>query len=200
VLGHYEGGASGQDRGVALVPFLDHPMSRHLHLQTSDDPDARDESTSGAAAFSGHDKESLGDTLQETRILLQGSQILVAFLISVPFTARFHEAAATQKGVFLATFATAVASLILFSAPAAIHRLARPLHDRRRYKRVATAVLVIGLVPLSASLVLATDLVVSLVVGDRWALVAAGVAAVLTGVAWWVVPIVYRRTDRAGGD
>jgi len=176
-------------------------MSRSLRLSAThtpdpDETDPRDESANDAGAQTGHSPESLGDTLQETRILLQGTQILVAFLIAVPFADRFQEVAATQKGVYLATFGTALTSLILFSAPAAIHRLARPLRDRRRYKRWATWLIVIGLFPLSASLVLATDMIVSLAVNDRWALYAAGAVAALIVACWWVVPILYRRSER----
>lgn len=142
-----------------------------------------------------HDSEDLSDTLQETRIVLQGSQMLTAFLIAVPFTDRFHEARNSEQSVYLATFFCAVASLILFSAPSAVHRLLRPLRDRMRFKKFATRMVIIGLVPLSFALMLATDLVVSLVLGDRLAMVAAGLVGGLIGFAWWIMPLVYRRRE-----
>lgn len=142
-----------------------------------------------------HDREDLSDTLQETRIVLQGSQMLTAFLIAVPFTDRFHEAKTSEKGVYLATFFCAVASLILFSAPSAVHRMLRPLRDRLRFKKFASRTVIVGLVPLSFALILATDLVVSLVLGDGLAMVAAGVVGVLIGCAWWILPLVYRRRE-----
>src|SRR5690348_18472943 len=77
---------------------------------------------------------NLSDMLQELRVLLQGVQVLTGFLIILPFYQGFPALSSAQHAVYLATFCCALASLIIFSAPAAQHRLQWPLHDRTKFK------------------------------------------------------------------
>ncbi|MFL5731747.1 MAG: hypothetical protein ACJ78Q_00990 [Chloroflexia bacterium] len=49
--------------------------------------------------------------------------------------------------------------------------------------------IILGLIPTSAALVLATQLVVAQAIGLAVSLVTADVVAVLIGVAWWVLPL-----------
>ncbi|HYP41473.1 MAG TPA: DUF6328 family protein, partial [Chloroflexia bacterium] len=108
-----------------------------------------------------HDEQDLNDLLQELRILLQGVQVLTAFLVILPFNQGFEKIEEIEKWVYIATFICSVMGLVLFSAPAAHHRLARPLMDRVRFKEFATRMTIVGLVPSSLALVLATQLVVA---------------------------------------
>jgi hypothetical protein len=155
------------------------------HLLPGAQPPA-EESARQAADFS--------DLLQELRVLLQGAQLLTAFLIVLPFNAGFARLQQVEKWVYLATFACSLGSLIIFTAPAAQHRLEWPLRDRAHFKEFATRMSIIGLVPLSVSLVLATQLIVAQTLGSGQALLAAGGAAVLIGTLWWLFPLLWRRT------
>jgi hypothetical protein len=134
------------------------------------------------------EKDQLRDLLEETRILLPGTQVVGAFLISVPFTQRFEQLSVLQKQVFIATFVTTVLAILCFVTPAAYHRRARPIHHKRSFKMLANGFLVAGLVPFSVSVVLSAWLTTSMVVGPDWALVIAGGAAVLVLVSWWLLP------------
>jgi hypothetical protein len=139
------------------------------------------------------ERGNLSDLLQELRVLLQGVQVLTGFLIVLPFYQAFATIALLEKWVYLATFACSVSGLILFSAPAAQHRLEWPLRDRARFKVFATHMIIIGLVPFSLALVLATQLVVSQILGAGPAFAVAGIAALLIGAVWWLVPLVVRQ-------
>ena len=142
--------------------------------------------------------DDLGDLLQELRVLLPGSQTLTAFLIILPFNAGFSQIEQEEKWIYLATFLCSVCSLVLFTAPAAQHRLQRPLRDREGFKTTATRLMIAGLIPLSAALILSTFLVIAQVLGHVWfAWAAAGVVAVLIGLIWWLYPI--RRHFRKSG-
>lgn len=132
----------------------------------------------------------LAELLEETRILLPGSEVLVAFLISLPFTERFDLLTGLQRWVYLATFFTSLAALICFVMPAAYHRLARPIENRASFKALANRMLVAGLIPLSASLPLATYLVTSLASTNTVALGVSVGVSVLIAALWWVMPIV----------
>lgn len=140
-----------------------------------------------------HD-EDLDDLLQVLRVLLPGVQTLTAFLIILPFSQGFPMIERSERWIYLATFVCSVSSLVLFTAPAAQHRLQRPLRNRVRFKQEATHLIVIGLVPLSLAVILATDLVVTEIGGRQVGIVAAALVAALIGVTWWLVPL-RRRTS-----
>lgn len=122
-------------------------------------------------------------------MLLPGVQTLTAFLIILPFSPGFALIEQAERWVYLATFICSVSCLVLFTAPAAQHRLERPLRDRVRFKQLATRLIIIGLVPLSLVLILVTQLVVSEVGGKEAGVGAAALVAVLIGLTWWLLPL-----------
>ncbi len=145
-------------------------------------------SESGPATAAPNDEGDLGEMLEEVRILLPGAQVLTAFLITLPFSPVFAQIVQSEKWVFTATFLCSTVSLVLFSAPAAQHRLMRPLTNRVRFKRYATREILLGCIALSLALVLSTDLVVAVVLGERAAAAIAALIAVLIGTVWWLLP------------
>jgi hypothetical protein len=137
-----------------------------------------------------HNDGDLTDLLSELRVLLPGTQTLTAFLVILPFNSTFAEVSDRERAIYVITFLCSVLSLVLFTAPAALHRLQRPLRDREAYKQIATRYIIAGLVPLSVAIVLASQLVLSEVVADQrisW-LVAAIVTVVIAGL-WWIYPM-----------
>ena len=156
------------------------------------DGQARQEGPAQRSGNEGHDESKLDDMLQELRILLQGLQVLTAFLIILPFNEGFRDIDQVEKWVYMTTFLCALAGLIILSAPAAQHRLQRPLMDRVRFKNLATRMIIIGLIPSSLALVLATQLVVAQAVGLIESFVAAGLVGVLIAVLWWVLPLAHK--------
>jgi Na+/proline symporter len=134
--------------------------------------------------------EDLTELLQELRVLLPGTQTLTAFLIILPFNSGFADIQRGERLVYLATFLCSLASLVLFAAPAAQHRLQRPLRDREAFKQRATQLIIAGLVLLSFALVLATQLVLDEVLRSFWlAWGGAGAVALLILAIWWIVPL-----------
>lgn len=135
----------------------------------------------------------LTDLLSELRVLLPGTQTLTAFLIILPFNGGFSEIRNEEKAVYIVTFLCSILALVMFTAPAAHHRLQRPLRDREDFKTVATRFIITGLVPLSIALVLAAQLVLSQVVPNRWvSWSVAGALAVVILAMWWIYPILDR--------
>lgn len=136
-----------------------------------------------------HEHGNLQTLLAETRILLPGTQVFVAFLATLPFTQRFTELDALERNVFIATFLATLLALVCFETPAAYHRLARHIHHKAEFKRFANALLIVGLVPVSVSVVLATFLVTSIAIGRVEAYACAGAMGGLVAVLWWVLPL-----------
>lgn len=151
--------------------------------------------TKSEADVTGEDG-NLTDMLGELRVLLPCAQLLSAFLITVPFNSGFADIVNSEKGVFLATFMLSILSLILLSAPAVQHRLIRPLTDRAAFKRLASLQIVVGAVLLGLALTLATQLVLSTVLGDLWGTVLASVTGGTLLFLWWVLPKAMRAKGR----
>jgi hypothetical protein len=135
---------------------------------------------------------NLNDMLQELRILLQGAQVLTAFLIVLPFNQGFDKIHDIEKWVYTATFLCSITSLIFFSAPAAHHRLARPLVNRELFNTFATRMILVGLVALSFALILVTQLVVSQVVGAVVSVYVTAFVSLLILIIWWLFPLTYK--------
>lgn len=142
------------------------------------------------------DTGDLTDMLGELRVLLPCAQLLSAFLITVPFNSGFADIVNSEKGVFLATFMLSTLSLVLLSAPAVQHRLIRPLTNRAAFKRLASLQIVVGSVLLGMALTLATQLVLSTVLGDLWGTVLASVTGGTLLFLWWVLPKAMRAKGR----
>jgi hypothetical protein len=139
----------------------------------------------------------LSDMLGELRVLLPTAQLLSAFLIAVPFAPGFRTIVLAEKHVFLATFMLSVSSLVLFTAPAVQHRLMRPLRQRASFKARASRQMLVGAALLAAALVLATQFVLSEVLGHTVGNIAAGVIALLIAAMWLVIPVSWRRSHSA---
>ena len=119
--------------------------------------------------------------------------MLSAFLTILPFSEGFGRLDQVERMVFLVTFVSSLAGLIFISAPAAQHRLQRPLKDREGFKRFATRMTLVGLVAISVALILAAQLVSNEVVGFRLSIAVSLVVGVLIGVFWWILPVMSRR-------
>ena len=65
---------------------------------------------------------NFGEQLQELRIAQAGVQILFAFLLTIPFQQRFTILTDLQRNIYLFTLLAAAVSVIVFTAPVALHR------------------------------------------------------------------------------
>jgi hypothetical protein len=156
------------------------------------DVDTKPKAESKVSDSEASEKGSLNDMLQELRILLQGAQVLTAFLVVLPFNQGFDKIHDVEKWVYTATFLCSITSLIFFSAPAAHHRLARPLVNRELFNTFATRMILVGLVELSFALILVTQLVVSQVVGAVISVYVTAFVSLLILIIWWLFPLTYK--------
>jgi uncharacterized protein DUF6328 len=144
-------------------------------------------------------EEDLTDLLNEIRLLLPGTLLLVAFLIALPFNSGYTRVSQFDNAVYVAMFLCAILSLLLFVAPAAQHRLMSPLRDRAAFKRSVNRQVIIGLIPLSAAITLASYLVISDVVGTPAAAIVASIVALAIATLWWAIPL-HKRQQRTPGS
>jgi hypothetical protein len=137
--------------------------------------------------------EDLTDLLNEIRLLLPGTLLLVAFLIALPFNSGYTRVSQFDNAVYVALFLCATLSLLLFAAPAAQHRLMSPLRDRAAFKRSVNRQVIIGLMPLSAAITLAAYLVISHVLSTLAAAIVAGIVGLAIAMLWWIIPLNLRK-------
>jgi len=137
--------------------------------------------------------EGLTDLLSEIRLLVPGTLILVAFLIALPFNSGYTTISRLDNAVYVVLFICAMISLLIFIAPAAQHRLMSPLTDRAAFKRSVNRQVIIGLMPLSAAITLATYFVISDVVSHLIAGIVAGIVGLAIAVLWWIMPLSKRQ-------
>lgn len=144
-----------------------------------------------------HDRELI-ELLNELRVALPGAQVLFAFLLVVPFSARF-DVDRTEKTAYVIALLGTLAGAILLIAPSAYHRLRWRERNKERMLRTSNRLAVCGLaaiaVAMTASVFLVTDVLL-----PRWAAalltVAAGIAFAL---AWFALPL-SRPYDRWDDD
>lgn len=139
------------------------------------------------------------ELLNELRVALPGVQILFAFLLTVPFSARFGELTAFQRDVYYVTLLMTVGSTACLIAPSSMHRLRFHQHDRAFLIESANTLLVAGLAFLAAAVIGAVLLITdTLFDGARVWIYSAGCAAVVVGL-WFVRPAVRTLRGRSSG-
>ncbi len=129
------------------------------------------------------------ELVQELRSTQTGVQVLIGFLLAVPFTDKFDELGGVERAAYLGVLSTAVAATMAVLAPIAYHRILFRRGRRPWLVETANKVARVGLVLAALSMCgvvfLAFALTVNLVVG----LVASVVAFGGYVLVWGVVPM-----------
>ena len=137
--------------------------------------------------------------LQELRVLLPGVQVLVAFLLTAPFAARFDELDALEVRAYSVALLSGMLAVVFFAAPTAFHRLGR---RQSRAKRLVWSIRMMraGLVFMA----LAFETALFVVLGElfsRWVSVSVTALVGVVGLAVWVVlPVVGLREHPEAGE
>ncbi len=140
----------------------------------------------------------LGELLQELRVVIPGVQILLAFLLAVPFAQRFVEVTPTQKNAYFIAFLSAAASTVLLMSPTVFHRIQWRARDKEMMLHVSNVLSLVGAFLLSIAVTAVVFLISDFVFGRIAAIATASVVAVLMMGFWFALPV-YRRitTSRA---
>ena len=133
------------------------------------------------------------ELVSELRVTQTGAQILVGFLLTVPFQQRFATLDAYQRTLYLVLVGLAVLATALIVTPVAMHRTL----FRRRLKRelvdVGSSFARAGLVVLALVLAGVPMLLFDVVVSRAAGLTAVVVVAVVLVCCWWLVPRLVER-------
>lgn len=133
------------------------------------------------------------ELLNELRVALPGAQVLLAFLLTVPFSARFDQLDRMQHRVYYACLLCTTAATILLLAPAVYHRLRWGRGGKAETVRVAHLLFLAGTITLGVSVVAAVFLVSDLLYGGLASGLATGITLGVLILTWVVLPLTHGR-------
>jgi hypothetical protein len=122
--------------------------------------------------------------LDETRLLILGSQVLFGFLLDGVFQNGFAGLSTTSQRLLGAALALMVLSIACLIAPSMQHRIVEAGQSTRRLERVATVFAALGLLPLAASLGLGFFVVFERIFGAATG-VATGITSTVSAAFFW---------------
>jgi hypothetical protein len=132
------------------------------------------------------------DLLQELRVSQNGTQILFAFLLTVPFSSGFTKVTDFQRGFYFAALLLAALSAMLLIAPAVMHRMLFRRHHKKELVATASRVALGGQTLLALAVAASVFLVTDYLYGHALAAVIASAVLAWTCVWFFVVPLAIR--------
>ena len=120
--------------------------------------------------------------------------MLFAFLLTVPFSARFGSVNQLQQTVFFGTLVCTALYAGLLLAPSAHHRLLGRRHARERRLRVANRLAIAGLILFVLAMVGVMFVITDLVFGSTAVATATAAISGFFLYLWFVMPIQSRST------
>jgi hypothetical protein len=136
---------------------------------------------------------NVAELLQELRVVLTGVQILFAFLLTAPFTARFGDLDAfTRLGYTVTLLATALATVTLI-APVSFHRMLFRRGRKEQLVIFASRAMAISLGLLLVSIASGLLLVLAITLDRTTATILTSFVVVICISAWYFLPLRHRR-------
>jgi len=137
---------------------------------------------------------------QELRVTQTGVQILTAFLLILPFQARFAALTPRQTGFYLVLVAVAIVTTTLMVAPVSLHRFLFQRGRKIEMVQVANRITAAALVALGLLIIGSVGFVFDIVIGGMAAWIAPVGATVLLLSLWLALPWRVRGRRSRGGQ
>jgi hypothetical protein len=129
------------------------------------------------------------ELLNELRVALPGVQVLFAFLLAVPFQARFAETTSFQRDVYFAGLALSLIATAFLIAPTAVHRLNFRAHDKEAIVLISNKLVIAGTGFLALAMICVTALISDILFGKTPTIVVSVLSALLFVLLWIVLPL-----------
>jgi hypothetical protein len=133
------------------------------------------------------------ELLNELKVALPGVQVLFAFLLAVPLSARFEAVNGFEKAIFFTTLASTAIATCLLIAPSAIHRIDFRNQDKGSMIVLFNKISIYGLFFTAISMVGALTFIADLLYGHYATFFTALISIVMFTLLWFVLPIRRRR-------
>src|SRR3954463_8450485 len=129
------------------------------------------------------------DLLQELRVSQNGTQILFAFLLTVPFSNGFTKVTPFQQGFYFASLILAALSAALLIAPAVMHRVLFRQNEKKELVVMASKIALGGQALLTFAVSASVFLVGDYLYGLALAIGMAAFVHIWTTVWFFALPI-----------
>ena len=139
------------------------------------------------------------ELLNGLRVILPGVQVLLAFLLTVPFSSGFGKADSTERILYFATVLLTVAATAALTMPAAYHRIRFRQGDKEQMLRISNVFAIGGLALLTLAMASVVFLIASVLYGIAAAVPVAVVCLAVLGFSWFAVPLLWSRDDSDRG-
>jgi uncharacterized protein DUF6328 len=136
---------------------------------------------------------NLQDLLQELRVALPGVQVLFAFLLTVPFTSRFHDLDEFQKHLYFGVLLCVALATILLVAPTAGHRILFRRQQKEFLVTVANNLTLAGMFLLAVGMTGAIALIADFIFKPITTIVVTALMAAAFVGFWYLGPMIRRR-------
>src|SRR5215212_8996201 len=131
---------------------------------------------------------NLVELLQEVRVVQTGVQVLFAFLLMAPLSARFPELSGGQRVEYFMTLLASGAAAVLLMAPTAHHRILFRCGDKDHLVTVANRYTLVGLGCVGVAMLGALLFVTGMLFSTLVAAATTTFAAVLLTWFWAIAP------------
>jgi Family of unknown function (DUF6328) len=130
----------------------------------------------------------LMELLTELRVALPGAQILLGFLLTVPFATRFGRVGRIDRVALFACLLLTASGTVLLMAPSVYHRLRWEQGGKSDVILVAHRFFLIGTALVAAGIAVAVFLVGDVLFGTAAGLAAALAIGGTVGATWYALP------------
>jgi Family of unknown function (DUF6328) len=154
-------------------------------------------SVAGDRSETGHERldRNLAEMTGELRVVITGVQVLFAFLLVVPFDARFAQLDTFERSAYFATLLLAAMAAICTIAPAAQHRILFRRDDKAHLVSSGSGLTIAGLMCLALAMCGALLLVATVLFGEIAGVITAFAMGVPFGALWFAIPLLRARRD-----
>jgi predicted neutral ceramidase superfamily lipid hydrolase len=129
------------------------------------------------------------ELLNELRVALPGVQVLFAFLLAVPFQARFGQTTSFQRDVYFAGLALSLIATAFLIAPTAVHRLNFRANDKEAIVLISNQLVIAGTGFLALAMISVTALISDILFGTMATVVVTVLSTLLFVLMWVVLPL-----------
>ena len=147
-----------------------------------------------------HDEQTLDRELSELtselRTIIPGVTVLFAFLLTVPFSARFGQLGDFHRGAYFVAFLSSALAVVFLMGESAYHRLRGKPYDKGQLIQTATRQAVAALVLLAVALSAVVFLVTDLTFPGGWNVPVTAAVALLAAATWFGLPLLRRLRRR----
>jgi Family of unknown function (DUF6328) len=135
------------------------------------------------------------ELLNGLRVILPGVQVLLAFLLTVPFSSGFPKATGFERNLYFVTVLLTVASVGALTMPAAYHRIRFREGDKERMLQISNTFAIGGLVLLALAMASVVFLVTDVLFGTAVATPVGVISLAILAGAWFAVPLWRKASD-----